>query len=71
MSKLSMAKKRKSKVIKPKHDSMIYDPDVKSYLEAIYKRFDVVIRDKNANNFTFICKGYHIFKFLADIVFSN
>lgn len=36
----------------------LYDPDVKSSLEGIYKRFTVVTTDKTAKKFTFISKEY-------------
>lgn len=36
----------------------LYDPDVKSSLKGIYKRFTVVTTDKTAKRITFICKEY-------------
>ena len=41
--------------MQPKQIKPIFcDPDVKSYLEALHKRFNVVTIDEAANNFDFI-----------------
>ena len=34
------------------------DPDVKLFLEVLYKRFAVVAKDKATINFAFICIKY-------------
>ena len=64
-------KKRKQKIQPKQAKPMLCDPDVKSYLEALHKRFVVVTIDKAANNFTFICKKYYISKLLAEVGPSN
>ena len=50
---------------------ILCDPDVKSYLEALRKRFSVVTIDKAANNFAFICEKYYISKLLGEVDLSN
>ena len=37
---------------------MLCNPDVKSYLEAIHKRFVVMTIEKAGNNFAFIFKSF-------------
>ena len=64
-------KKLKQKIQPKQVKPMLCDPDVKSYLEALHKRFVVVTIDKAANNFTFICKKYYISKLLAEVGLSN
>ena len=43
----------------------------RSYLQVLQKCFVVVIIDKAAKNFAFICKIYYISKLLAELDLSN
>ena len=50
---------------------ILCDPDVKSYLEALRKRFSIVTTHKTANNFAFMYKKYYISKLLGEVHLSN
>ena len=43
------------------------DPEVKSYLETLHKKFVIVTIDKASNNFAFICKKFYISKLLSEL----
>ena len=43
------------------------DPEVKSYLEDMHRRFVIVPIDKAANNFAFICKKFYVSRILAEL----
>ena len=48
--------KRKQKIQPKQTKPILCGPDVKSYLEALHKRFVFVTIDKVATNFAFTCK---------------
>ena len=50
---------------------ILCDPDVKSYLEALRKRFSIVTTHKTANSFAFMYKKYYISKLLGEVHLSN
>ena len=43
------------------------DPEVKSYLEDMHRRFVIVPIDKAANNFVFIYKKFYVSRILAGL----
>ena len=49
---------------------ILCDPNLKSYLETLHKRLVIVIIEKAANNFAFVCNKYYISKVLAEIDLS-
>ena len=55
------------KQIKP----TLCDPFVKSFPEALRKRFVVVAINQPANDFAFICKKYYISKLISKVGFSS
>ena len=50
---------------------ILCDPDVKSYLERLRKRFVGITIDKSVKNFAFICKRYCTSTLLAEVGLSN
>ena len=55
MVKEKFSQKIREKLRPKQTKPMLYDTDIKSYLEALNESFAVVIIDKTANNFAFLC----------------
>ena len=50
---------------------VLSDPEVKSYLENLHRRFVIVPIDKASNNFAFICKSFYISRLKAELAQSD
>ena len=57
----------KNKLTPQNTKPVLKDPDVKSYLESLHKKYVIVTIDKAANNFAFICKQFYINKLLSEV----
>ena len=64
-------KKLKQKMQPKQTNPILCDSDVKSYLEALHKRFVAVTVDKATNNFAFIFRKYYISKLLVEVGYSH
>ena len=49
----------------------LHDPEVKTYLELLHRRFVVVPIDKAANNFAFVCKRFYISQLFSEVGLYN
>ena len=54
-----------------KTSKVLNDTEVKSYLQEFKNNFVIVPVDKAANNFSFICKKFYIYKILDEIGVNN
>ena len=57
----------KHKTTRKETKPVLCQPDVKSYLELLHKKFVIVTIDKASNNFAFICKKFYISKLLSEL----
>ena len=47
--------------------SLLHDEEVSDYLNKLHKKFIIVVADKAANNFVFVCKKYYISVLLHEL----